>query len=845
MVPNYIPPTVLPTRLAIIAEGPSVEDTVSKTPLSSNSYLLLKGILSKLNIPSTHIFLGYVSEKQSAGWESQSLDSEAVTNATARLKKDLAAFRPNCCLLLGDFTAKVFGSELSVFKDRGSLRYSPIFGVKYVATYRPGEVMRNFTWSPAFTADISKAVSESKFSEFCPPVRKIESWPTFDRLVTRLNAVLEAKKEIAFDLEGLPDQVGVTCYSIATSPTDAFIVPLRNKDASPFWSLEQEVELWRLTAEILGSPDIPKIAHNGMYELFVFALRHKLLIRGLANDTMYKMWEIFCELPKDLGFTNSLFGKSPFHKDERTDPDLTVHHEYCCKDSLVTYECSEEMDKALARNDRSMEHYRFNIRVMKPYLYMQLRGCKIDRELLAHKRSANWDKIVLQQSIVNEMSGQVLNVKSSPQKAKFLYGELGLPEQHRMDKGQKKVTTNFDALCKLYVRSQLPVVLEIIKLIQLRTRFSDLHKFETFADGRMRTNLNPVGTDTGRLSSSATWVEAIVNSPSIDFKTRQKNGVKSKVMELKYKEEIDCLGTNLQNVTKDLRDLFIPDREDFVFWQYDLSGADAWTVAADLAALGNSRMMDHLCAKIKPSIVIVLLTEYGDEVYKWSLDKLKEVHDATLGAVKKVPKLKDSYRCAKACQHGTNYGMQPPLMASLLLQTSVKSWVLNFNDGIVDDIDFKMTHPRIMERFQNLYSNYYGLEKRNEWLRTQLSNHGYLDCANGHRRKFCSIRNRRTIEDSIVRVAASHEPQANTTYATNSALCNMYYDLTNRTARGNLRCEPLLMIHDALAGQCHASQKSWAEEKMNDWFNVPLIIHGIPVTIPVEGGFGPNWKATE
>ncbi len=845
MTKNYIPQVVTPARLAVIAEGPSVEDSVTGVPLSSNSFNFLKGVLSKHNLPTTNLFLGYVSEKRSEGWSTQSKDSEAVRNATARLREDLQKFKPNCCLLIGDLALSVFGGEHTVFTDRGSLRMSPTMGYKFVSTYEPGAVMRNFTWSLAFASDVAKAVSESRIPGHHPVKRKLETWPTFDRLVKLMQAVIEEKPKIAFDLEGHPNQVGVTCYSIARSPEECFIVPLRNKDNTPFWSLEEEIEIWRLTQLILSDPDIPKIAQNGMYELFVFAWRHKILVRGLQEDTLYKMWEILCELPKDLGFIGSLFSKEPYYKDDRTNPDLSIHHEYCCKDSVVTYEASNEMDKALAKNPRSYEHYRFNIRVQKPYLFMQLRGCKIDRDLLAFKRRTTWEKIVRQQSIVNEMTGQVLNVKSSPQKAKYLYSELGLPEQHKIEKGQKKVTTNFDALCKLYVKSQLPVVLEIVKLVQLRTRFSDLHKFETFADGRMRTNLNPVGTETGRLSSSATWVEAIVNSPNIEFKVRQKNGVKTKVMELVYKEEVDTLGTNLQNVTKDLRDLFIPDREDFLFWQYDLSGADAWTVAADLLALGNSRMMDHLRMKVKPSIVIVMLQEYGNAVYTWPLDKLKEVHDATLKAAKTISKYKDSYRCAKACQHGSNYGMQPPLMASLLLQSSVKSWVQNFNDGLEEEIDFKQTQPAVMDRLQKLYMDYYGLEKRNDWLRKQLANHGFLDSANGHRRKFTNIRNRSKIEDSLVRIAAAHEPQANTTFATNAALCNMFYDLTNRTPKGNMRCEPLLMVHDSLAGQCHTSQREWAEQQMAEWFHIPLQIHGIDVVIPVEGGFGSNWKSTD
>jgi hypothetical protein len=314
---------------------------------------------------------------------------------------------------------------------------------------------------------------------------------------------------------------------------------------------------------------------------------------------------------------------------------------------------------------------------------------------------------------------------------------------------------------------------------------------------------------------------------------------------LKPVKEVDGLGTNLQNVTEDLRECFIPDNTDYDFFQYDLSGADAWTVAADLAALGNDKMLVHLQHKIKPSIVIVLLLEYGNKVYEWDLPTLKAYHDDMLRKVKTDPKLIRSYTGAKACQHGTNYGMQPKLMAALQLERAVTGWAENCIAGLVEEPNFKTFHYVVMERLQKLYINYYGLELRNDYLRRQLTNHGYLDAASGQRRYFLDIRNRRSIDDATIRVAASHEPQANTTYCTNWAASSIYYDTENRTPKGNLRCEPLIMVHDALAGQAHRTQREWAESKMELWFTAPLVIHGIDINIPVEGNWGKNWHDTK
>ena len=144
-----------------------------------------------------------------------------------------------------------------------------------------------------------------------------------------------------------------------------------------------------------------------------------------------------------------------------------------------------------------------------------------------------------------------------------------------------------------------------------------------------------------------------------------------------------------------------------------------------------------------------------------------------------------------------------------------------------------------------LYKSRYHPERRNDWIKQQLILQGSLTAACGIKRKFFGIRNPRDPDPEIVRQASAFEPQANTTYCTNLALKNLWYDPSNRTSTGWLHCEPLLQIHDALAGQNHSAIRQWAHSKLRSYFNNELVIHGIRVSIPADGGWGTNWQDTK
>lgn len=830
-------------KLAIIAEGPDEDE---RAPFSKGSSVILANALARHGIPLEKVFCGYVSKRKSYG-NPQSLNDLPVIEGCKILSQQLQEFQPNCCLLLGPLANKVFdGPSQGIHFTRGTIFRGVLNFQNYkcISTFETAQIQKVWKNILPFKRDIATALSEAENPNVSLPKREYRISLSFSDLCTKLQNLIDTKPLIAFDVEGVPDACGVTCYSVATSPYDIFIVPFRNMDKTPYWSLEEETELWRLTSLLLSNPEIPKITQNGMYESFILAWKHNIICRGIIHDTMYQQWELFSELPKDLGFIASMYTQEPYYKDERVIPDVTTHFLYCCKDSAVTFESNQAMSKSLTQQPESEKHYRFNISLIEPYTYATLRGCKLDIQELNSQKTKILDFISNQQHIVNEMVGSVMNTKSHVAMKKYLYETLNLKPVYEMKGGEKKITSDFGALCKLYNDYQLPVLLEIAKLTKARTRFSDLNKLVPFADGRMRCTYNPVGSETGRLSSSATFVRELVRQEKIVFKKRTKNKVVTQEISLEPVSEIIELGTNLQNVTEDVRSCFVAD-DDCQFFQYDLSGADAWTVAADCCAMGNDKMLKHLLYGIKPSIVIVLLNQFGQDTYRWDISELKTQHDIMLKRCKTEPPLIRTYVSSKACQHGTNYGMQPPLMAALQLERSVTGWVENQINGNTYDPNFTAIHSTTMARLQKLYIDYYGIELRNEYLARQLCNHGYIQAASGQRRHFLNIRNRSHIDQATIRIAASFEPQANTTYVTNLALTRMYYDKENRTKNNNLKCEPLLMVHDALGGQSRNHHLQFSQARMSYWFENQLIINNQQISIPVEGGWGPNWKDTK
>lgn len=826
LVPNKFPRnSPSQRRLAIIGEAPGAEEEVSGEPFVGSSGRLLRFMIGSLNHSPDQCFIGNVCQTRppSNDIEAFSYDGPEIQSGLAQLSQDLQAFRPNCVLCLGRTAFRaanpgVCGLDKSgkpyipLGNWRGSL-FTSSWGFKAVGTYHPAYILRVYGDSGLFRFDLARAVNQSAYPELTLPDRHYITRPSVCDVQTFCQRIVNENLTVAFDIEGICNNVGVTMLSLFVSPTEGIVVPFWF-NGTHYWSAEDEATIWQTLAAVLSNPRIPKITQNGLYELFCLQWHHKLVVENISEDTMLKHWELFPEFEKSLAVQASIYTHEPYYKDDRTSPNIETKLHYNAKDSAVTFECSLVQDTLLRSVPRSDSHYRFNVSLLPAFNYMSLRGVHLDAEKLASKKSLIQKKIDSLQASVEKALGRKFNAKSVPDKKWLLYEYFDYTPYARLG-----TSTNEETLHRYYQKHRESVLKTVIQLVNQRTRRSDLEKLVADADGRLRCSYNPVGTVTGRLSSSASYAQVAYFT---------KTGI------LHW----DQTGTNTQNQTKDIREVYTSD-EGYFFFQCDLTGADAWTVAADLAALGHPTMLEDLRYGIRPPRVLLCMLqehEAGRNPADFNQLSREEVKLQTNALV--IPKgmLPDGrpgdwkYVCMKRVQHGTNYGMQPDKLSATIFKDS---------DGLIDLSTKDATF------YQFLYRLRYNPDARITWVRSELARTGAIQCACGIRRKFYAIRSPRLVENSIVRDAAATEPQANTTFVCNQGLHALWYDPENRTSRGGLFVEPLIQIHDAIAGQFREKHLDWARSKIKNWMTYTLNIHGIPITIPFEGKFGKNWLALE
>jgi DNA polymerase I-like protein with 3'-5' exonuclease and polymerase domains len=239
-----------------------------------------------------------------------------------------------------------------------------------------------------------------------------------------------------------------------------------------------------------------------------------------------------------------------FHTDNLPSMDATLQQLiYNGLDGMLTL----EVDAAIPHTPT----YEFERSLLPLALTLMQRGILIDLEkrdsMIEHLRQR---LAKIQQGfdfLCWEVLGCKVNPRSYPQMQDLLYKKLLLPEVISSKKGEKKISTDRDALERLgrdYVRAR-PFAEHLLRIRDLEKTIDALTKHLS-PSGRWHANFNIAGTDTGRWSSSSHpfgW------------------------------------GSNLQNLDDYVRRIFIPD-PGHLFFNCDQQGAEA-RVVGYLAGDGN------------------------------------------------------------------------------------------------------------------------------------------------------------------------------------------------------------------------------------------------------------------
>lgn len=277
--------------------------------------------------------------------------------------------------------------------------------------------------------------------------------------------------------------------------------------------------------------------------------------------------------------------------------------------------------------------YDYLMKLIDPFLFMQLKGVRVD---LGRRDSMRQEYLAKQKeaiAYVEEFAGgkKVMGKKtvSSKALAELLYDDLGLPVQ--LHHKTRKPTTDEKALIKLtslVPEDKQPVFNKILEIRDYGVLISTFLDVILDEDKRLRASYNVAGTETGRLSSSG--------SP---FWT----------------------GTNMQNWERSVRNIVTAD-PGYVFVYPDGEQAEARVV-------GRLAMDDRYNA----------IFESGEDVHLLMCERIFGIPYAE---GKERYKLEgDAFEerdLSKRTVHGGNYGMGPRMFA-LIIRKPVRIAEMLFN----------------------------------------------------------------------------------------------------------------------------------------------------------------------
>lgn len=558
-------------KIMIVGEAPGQQELESGLPFSGSAGRHLASSLLQVGIRMNECYLTYAYKSIPPGGAVDSMIAEkkkditphhkllhsrmvlpALVEANDELWREVAAVQPNLILVLGNLPLLFLTGEWGITSWRGSVfpTCSLPEGMdrrpKVLPTYPPGSIFANPSWQPIFLHDLAKAHRQGKFPEL-PPIR--ESFlvaPTYETtlsVLSQLHTQLE-KSEIQMKLSvDIETRMGhMTCLGIAWNSEEALCIPFTKlRSSEHYWPEEQEATIAFALYKVLTHPKAGVIGQNFQYDCqYIHRWLH--FVPTFLRDTMITQHTLFPSLPKSLDFLSSMYRENHIYWKHENES-----WEYNCRDCTITYEVDTKQQAFVDSNNLRAPHD-FQQSLFIPVLATMLRGIRFDSSLVAQFAIDLQSLMLSRQAYLNDVCGEVLNIRSSAQMQRFFYETLGQGVVKSRKTGN--ATTDDEALGKISKREPLllPITKCIADLRSMGVFYSTYVSASTDIDGRMRCTFNIAGTDTFRFSSA-------------------KNAFGS--------------GMNLQNIPTgdedgglpNIRFLFVPDLG-MIFFDIDLSSAD-------------------------------------------------------------------------------------------------------------------------------------------------------------------------------------------------------------------------------------------------------------------------------
>ena len=553
---RIIPPEGNPnSKIALIGEAPGADEDRLGRPFVGKSGKLLVKILERAGITRSECYITNVLKFRPPN---NDIDPWCKVNKTGvvttsedfkvyceELKVELLSTQANVLVPLGNVALYALTGLWGITKHRGS-PYK-LEDRWLIPTIHPSSAIRQFLYEHFILFDLKKVsrICNTRYQHEKEDYFLLD--PGFGEVLEFLASCASEgtsvpEKTVAFDIEVINEEV--SCISFATSPHRCICIPFVKKGHHNF-DPEQELTVWREIARILEDPTIKKIAQNVIFDSSFLFRKFGIQCKNL-EDTMIAHGILYPDLPKGLDTLCSLYTNRPYYKDDGKYWKGTGGTEesfwlYNAKDSAVCIETMPQLTAYLSVQ-RNTDTYKRQLRLIEPLTYMMERGFRIDVEGL---REAGRKADILIKKYTEDLCslvGHEINPNSPQQLAQYFYVERNFPAYVSRSTGN--VTTDDEALSRLVRKGcvEAGIVQAIREQSKMKGTYYDV---VLDSDNRLRCSFNPVGTSSGRFSSS---------------------------------KNIFGTGTNMQNLPPEFKRYMIAD-EGYLLFNLDLAQAENRIVA--------------------------------------------------------------------------------------------------------------------------------------------------------------------------------------------------------------------------------------------------------------------------
>jgi len=579
---NWCPPEGDPTtaKIALVGEAPGLQERRLRRPFCGPSGQLLDKLLLRAGINRRDLYItNTIKEQPERNDITPFLDlSKKVPREGEKwdyycdlLKRELESSTANVIVAVGAVPLWALCGAKAITKRRGSILESTLLpGRKVIPIIHPAAALREYMFTHVISWDLKRIKREAEFPEICRKDNKLLLGPSYDEVISfvrQLCAFLRYQATNAYteiDIEVLNEEISCLCVGHEDFGTITIPFVCDNGD---YFSPEEEEEIWSVLTLLLEDSNIKKLGHNITFDAtFIF---RKLGIRTFpVLDTMVAQGVAFPDAVKKednkaridsgtdkkelralrlgLDFVTSIYTDEPYYKDDGkkwfklggSPQDLW---RYNAKDGAVLPEIHRKQLLEL-RKQKNEHAYEMQLQLIEPLVYMGERGIRCDTSGLKKASIYACEELDCLVGALHELCGFELNPASPKQLAEYFYETKKFKPYLNRKSGA--VSTDRDALKRLARKGskEASLLLEIRKLSKLKGTYLDI---KLDPDSRLRCAFNPIGTSSGRLSSSQT---------------------------------IFGTGGNMQNLPSDFKQ-FLQFDSGFIGYNVDLSQAENRTVA--------------------------------------------------------------------------------------------------------------------------------------------------------------------------------------------------------------------------------------------------------------------------